>query len=72
MEHGLMLDIVLLLASGVIFVPLFKRLGLGSVLGYLVAGVLLGPWGFGLIGEPERMAQVSELGVVFLGGVVTD
>jgi len=66
MGHGFLIDIVLLLASGVVFVPLFKRLGLGSVLGYLVAGVLLGPWGFGLIGEPERMASVSELGVVFL------
>ena len=66
MGHGFMVDIVLLLAAGVFFVPLFKRIGLGSVLGYLVAGVLLGPWGTGLIGEPERMSAVSELGVVFL------
>ncbi len=66
MSHGFLTDIVLLLAAGVLFVPMFKRIGLGSVLGYLVAGVLLGPWGFGLIAEPERMAHVSELGVVFL------
>lgn len=66
MEHGYLTDVVLLLAAGVFFVPLFKKLGLGSVLGYLVAGVLLGPWGFGLISEPDRMSAVSELGVVFL------
>ena len=66
MHHGFLLEIVVLLAAGVLFVPFFQRLGLGSVLGYLVAGVLLGPWGFGLIAETERMAQVSELGVVFL------
>lgn len=66
MSHGFLFDIVLLLATGVIFVPLFQRIGLGSVLGYLVGGVMLGPSGLGFIAEPERMAHVSELGVVFL------
>src|SRR5437868_11830603 len=54
------------LAAGVIAVPLFKRLGLGSVLGYLVAGVAIGPWGFRLIADPQTLLQIAELGVVLL------
>ena len=40
-------SVVILLAAAVIAVPLFKRLGLGAVLGYLAAGLAIGPWGFG-------------------------
>jgi monovalent cation:proton antiporter-2 (CPA2) family protein len=47
-------------------VPVFKRLGLGSVLGYLVAGVVIGPAVLGLFGEPERIMEVAELGIVLL------
>jgi glutathione-regulated potassium-efflux system protein KefB len=54
------------LAAGVLAVPIFRRLGLGSVLGYLVAGVAIGPWGLGLIADPQRVLQFSELGVVLL------
>jgi monovalent cation:proton antiporter-2 (CPA2) family protein len=54
------------LAAAVIAVPLFKRLGLGSVLGYLVAGIVIGPWGFKLINDVEAITQISELGVVLL------
>src|SRR5436190_977399 len=46
---GLLEQALIYLAAGVIAVPIFKRLGLGSVLGYLVAGVAIGPWGIGLI-----------------------
>jgi glutathione-regulated potassium-efflux system protein KefB len=43
-----------------------KRLRLGAVIGYLVAGLLIGPHGLGLIGDPDRIAHFSEIGVVLL------
>ena len=52
--------------AAVIMVPLFKKLGLGSVLGYLVGGMIIGPWGFELIKNVEDILHFSELGVVFL------
>ena len=55
-----------LLFAAVILVPLAKRLGLGAVLGYLVAGVLLGPWGLGLIRNVEAILHFGEFGVVLL------
>jgi glutathione-regulated potassium-efflux system protein KefB len=55
---------VVLLAAGVAAVPLFKRLGLGAVLGYLAAGLLIGPFGLGLIQNAEAILHVAELGVV--------
>ncbi|MGQ0619509.1 MAG: monovalent cation:proton antiporter-2 (CPA2) family protein [Panacagrimonas sp.] len=58
--------LALLLAAAVVFVPLFKRLGLGAVLGYLAAGILIGPGGLGLMGDVESVLHVSELGVVLL------
>jgi glutathione-regulated potassium-efflux system protein KefB len=59
-------EALLFLAVVVISVPLFKRLGLGSVLGYLVAGALIGPHGFRLIGDVEEAAHLAETGVVLL------
>jgi len=53
-----------LLAAGVVAVPIFRRLGLGSVLGYLAAGLAIGPWGIGLFDEPEIILHVAEFGVV--------
>ena len=55
---------VALLAAGVIAVPIFRRLGLGAVLGYIAAGVLIGPHAFGLFNDPEAILHVAELGVV--------
>ena len=55
-----------LLAAAVLLVPLFKKLGLGSVLGYLVAGVLIGPSALAVIHEPEAVLQTAELGVTLL------
>ncbi|HGO5854001.1 TPA: monovalent cation:proton antiporter-2 (CPA2) family protein [Mannheimia haemolytica] len=55
---------VVLLATSVTIVPLFKRIGLGSVLGYLVAGCLVGPAGFGLFQDPAAVVHMAELGVV--------
>jgi glutathione-regulated potassium-efflux system protein KefB len=55
---------VVLLAAGVLAVPLFKRLRLGSVLAYLLAGVVIGPFGLRVFREPEHILKVAELGVV--------
>ena len=59
-----LVQVVALLAAGVVAVPIFKRLGLGSVLGYLAAGLVIGPFGLGLFSEPEAILHVAELGVV--------
>lgn len=59
-----LVQIVAVLGAGVIAVPLFRRLGLGSVLGYLAAGLAIGPFGFGLISDPEAVLHAAELGVV--------
>lgn len=64
-SHGVdLVPIVALLGAAVLGVPLFKRLGLGSVLGYLAAGLLLGPSGIALINDPEAVLTTAELGVV--------
>ncbi|MCP1539468.1 monovalent cation:proton antiporter-2 (CPA2) family protein [Methylorubrum extorquens] len=59
-----LVQVVSLLAAGVVAVPLFKRLGLGSVLGYLVAGLAIGPFGVGLFTDAHAILHVAELGVV--------
>lgn len=59
-------DILLLLLGSVVAVPLSQRLKLGPVLGYLIAGVIVGPYGLGLISETESVLVLGELGVVFL------
>lgn len=55
---------VALLAAGVLAVPIFRLLGLGAVLGYLAAGVIVGPHLLKLIGDPQAVIHVAELGVV--------
>src|SRR6478672_13003667 len=64
-QGNLELFLIFLLAA-VVAVPLFKRFGLGAVLGYLIAGVLMGPFGLRLVKEPESVLHFSELGVVML------
>src|ERR1041384_5335515 len=59
-------EIAILLAAAVFTVPLFKRLGLGSVLGYLAAGAIIGPSGFGLVRDVEDTRHIAEFGVVLL------
>lgn len=56
--------IVTLLGAGIVAVTLFKRLGLGSVLGYLAAGLAIGPFGLKLFTHPDAILHVAELGVV--------
>ncbi len=69
MEHGAAggTDLglaVALLAAGVVAVPIFRLLGLGAVLGYLTAGVLVGPYVLKLFNDPQAVLHVAELGVV--------
>lgn len=60
-----LISVVTLLGAAVIAVPIFKRLGLGAVLGYLAAGLFIGPFGFGLVADdPDAIIHIAELGVV--------
>ena len=54
------------LLTAVLMVPLFQRLKLGAVLGYLAAGMVIGPWGLGVVGEMQSTLQFAEFGVVLL------
>ncbi len=66
MEHDVLVNALVYLAAAVVAVPIAKRLGLGAVLGYLLAGIAIGPWGLGLIREVETILHFSEFGVVLL------
>ena len=61
----LLLAGVLFLFAAVVAVPLAARLGIGAVLGYLLAGIAIGPWGLGFISDVDEILHFSELGVVF-------
>ena len=75
MDGNILIAIFVLLAATVILVPLAKWAGLGTILGYLLAGVLIGPYGLGLISSTETIRGVSEFGIVmmlFLIGLEVD
>jgi monovalent cation:proton antiporter-2 (CPA2) family protein len=59
-------QIAVFLAAAVVAVPLFRRFGLGAVLGYLAAGVAIGPSGLAIIGEVDSVMHIAELGIVML------
>ena len=59
-----LVQVVALLGAGVVAVPIFRRAGLGSILGYLAAGLVIGPFGFGIFTDPGAILHVAELGVV--------
>jgi monovalent cation:proton antiporter-2 (CPA2) family protein len=61
---GNLVQVVTLLGAAVIAVPLFRRIGLGSVLGYLAGGLAIGPFGLQLVDDPQTILHVAELGVV--------
>ena len=65
-ETGFFIEVILLLAAAVASIVLFQRLKLTSVLGYLIAGAVIGPYGFGLVGQVGIVKSIAELGVVFL------
>lgn len=68
--HHLAADVmfggVVLLGAALVAVLIFRRLGLGAVLGYLVAGIAIGPDGLGLIGEAQTILAYSEIGIILL------
>jgi monovalent cation:proton antiporter-2 (CPA2) family protein len=64
--HRFLLGALIVLSAAVLSVPLAKRLGLGSVLGYLAAGAVIGPYGLSLIADVDAIRSFSELGVVLL------
>ncbi len=65
-EEQFLVHATVFLAAAVIGVPLLKRLGLSSVLGYIVAGAAIGPWGLGLAGDVESVRGYAEIGIVML------
>jgi glutathione-regulated potassium-efflux system ancillary protein KefC len=75
MESNLLLAIFVLLAAAVLLVPLFKWIGLGPILGYLAAGVLIGPYGLSLVSDSDLIHYVADFGIVmmlFLIGLEVD
>ncbi len=65
-DGGLLQQTMVYLAAAVISVPVARKLGLGSVLGYLIAGILIGPFVFGIVGEQEDVLHFAEFGVVMM------
>lgn len=61
-----LIQMIIYLSSAILLVPFFKRLGLGSVLGYLIAGIIIGPFALKLIPEPEQVLHFAEFGVVLM------
>lgn len=65
-NHNLMIEGLIYLGSAALFVPIAVRLGLGSVLGYLIAGCIIGPWGLKLVSDAESILTFAEIGVVLM------
>lgn len=66
MENNILLAIFVLLAASVALVPLAKAAGLGTVLGYLAAGILIGPYGLGLVSDTDLIHQIADFGIVMM------
>lgn len=64
--ESFLLQLFIFLAAAAIAVPIAKKLGLGSVLGYLIAGIIIGPFGLSLIGDIEAVMHFTEFGVVMM------
>ena len=65
-EFGFLTLGLILLAAAVLSVPIARRLGLSAIVAYLIAGIVIGPYGLAAFGTPESIIPVSELGVVML------
>lgn len=75
MEYGFMFDVAIILAATKLLGMLTRRVKLPQVVGALLAGLILGPAGFGILKETEFITQVAELGVIVLmfdAGLETD
>lgn len=66
MQDNLLVTLIVFLSAAVISVPFFKKIGLGSVVGYLIGGIIIGPWGIGLITNVDSILHLSEFGVILL------
>ena len=66
MDHGWLNSTLIYLAAAVLAVPLARGLGLGSIIGYLGAGIAIGPWGLKLVTDPQAMLHFAEFGVVLM------
>jgi monovalent cation:proton antiporter-2 (CPA2) family protein len=64
--HHHLVELIILLISAIAAVSLFRLFNIGAILAYLFAGIVIGPGGLGLIGDPDTILKFSELGVVFL------
>ncbi|PSJ56644.1 monovalent cation:proton antiporter-2 (CPA2) family protein [Pseudaminobacter soli (ex Li et al. 2025)] len=65
-EPVILRDAIVFLLAAIVVVPLFRRFGVNAVIGYLVAGAIIGPHGLALVHEVEGTHQLAELGVVFM------
>lgn len=65
-DYGLIPQLLILLAATVAGAPLARRFGLSAVVGYLAAGIVVGPFGFGFFSDPGTILGIAELGVVML------
>ena len=63
---SLLVESVIFLLAAIVSVSISRRLGFGSVLGYLAAGIIIGPFGLKLVSDPEHILHFAELGVVLL------
>ncbi len=67
MEHSSwLINSLIFLAAAVAAVPIAKALGLGSIIGYLAAGIIIGPWGLGLVSDVQSILHFAEFGVVLM------
>ena len=67
--HGpgsLLRDGFVMLGAALVLVLVFRRLGLGATLGYLLSGVIIGPQGLGLVGDPQSKLGIAEIGIALL------
>lgn len=62
----LLTNVAVFLTAAVVAVPIAQRLGLGAILGYLLAGIVIGPWGLKLITDVNAILRFAEFGVVLL------
>lgn len=66
MSHGWLLQTLVYLGAAVVAVPVARIAGLGSIIGYLAAGIAIGPWGLGLVTDAQDMIHFAEFGVVLM------
>lgn len=66
MDSHTLIQALIYLGAAALIVPVAVRLGLGSVLGYLIAGCVIGPWGFRLVTDAESILHFAEIGVVLM------